>query len=348
MNRRNFNQLLPWGWLAAGSVPLSTLTEPPRLRPAAFRRGMKVGVVAPASPVSRTEWQRVQSALTSMGFALTYDEAQLLDNAHFLAGTDAERAAALHRLFEDDEVGVIWCVRGGYGTMRLLELLDYDLIQRHPKIVIGFSDITALLHAIWQRTGLVTFHGPVGTSEFTTYTKRNMMHQLMSGRVPYSIGLPLPLEESPLRRANHREYVAQSLVSGVATGTLIGGNLTLMTSLLGTPYDVDYSGKILLLEEVGEAPYRIDRMLTQLRLAGKLQQVAGIGLGVFKDCSNRSAAKASELIEVLQDRLGDLGVPVGYGLAMGHVDNNFTFPIGVRARLDTGAMTLTLLESGVG
>lgn len=308
---------------------------------------MKVGVVAPASPVSRTEWQRVKSALMAMGFELVYDEAQLLNHTHYLAGTDAERIAALHRLFEDEEVGVIWCVRGGYGTMRLLDGLDYDLIRHHPKILIGFSDITALLHAIWLRTGLVTFHGPVGTSEFTTYTQREMTQRLMSSRAPQLIGFPLATEQSPYRYAQHREYHAEVIVPGVALGVLIGGNLTLMVGLLGTPYEVDYRGKILLLEEVGEAPYRIDRMLTQLRLAGKLQEVAGIGLGVFKDCSNRHQGKGEELLEVLRDRLGDLGVPVVYGLALGHVENNFTFPIGVRARLDASAMTLTLLESGV-
>lgn len=344
MNRRNFAKVWPLAsWILASAVPVDRSMAP--LCPPAYRRGMKVGIVAPASPVSRTEWQRVKSSLEAIGFTLVYDEAQLLDNKHFLAGSDATRVAALHRLFQDPEVGIIWCVRGGYGTMRLLDGLDYDLIRRNPKILIGFSDITALLHAIWQRTGLITFHGPVGTSEFTAYTQREMSHQLMSGRVPHTIALPAIVEQSMYRAAQHTEYQAQVLAPGMATGRLIGGNLTLMASLLGTPYDVDYRGKILLLEEVGEAPYRIDRLLTQLRLAGKLDEVAGIGLGVFKDCSNRQ--KSGELLQVLRDRLGDLGVPVVYGLAFGHVANNFTFPIGVAARLDAQALTLTLLESGV-
>ena len=230
----------------------------------------------------------------------------------------------------------------GYGLSRILSQIDYALIKRNPKIFIGYSDITALHLAIHQNTGLVTFHGPVATSTQSDYTKKHAVNTLMTPVIPEKIELsPDNVAKGTLL------YKTQVITKGTARGRLIGGNLSLLTALAGTPYALrNLKGKILFTEDVGEKPYRIDRMFTQLKQSVNLRELAGIALGVFSDC-DAPDDKSQTVSDVVRDQLGALGIPVIYGLSFGHIRDQFTLPIGVEAEMDTESLSVTLLEAGV-
>lgn len=260
----------------------------------------------------------------------------------FLAGTDAQRVEDIHWAFSDKEIDAIWCVRGGYGLSRILPQIDYRLIKRNPKVFIGYSDITALHLAIHQNTGLVTFHGPVASSTYSDYPKKHIVNTLMELVVPARIEI-----SSDNAAKNTLLYKTEVITNGTARGRLIGGNLSLLSALAGTPYGLRIiKGKILFAEDVGEKPYRIDRMLTQLRQSVNLRDLAGIALGIFEGCEAPDD-KSQTVIDVVKDQLGGLGIPVIYGLSFGHIRDQFTLPIGVKAELDVQSASLTLLESGV-
>jgi muramoyltetrapeptide carboxypeptidase len=264
----------------------------------------------------------------------------------YLAGTDKNRVDDINHMFENEKVAGIMCARGGWGCNRILPKLDYDLISNNPKVLVGYSDVTSLLYGLYSQTGLVTFHGPVGISTFNEYSVKYLEKMIMDD----STGLKLISAEENINNDNDA-YEIYSIANGKAEGELIGGNLSLVASLLGTPYDVDYNNKILYLEDIGEEPYKIDRMLTELILAGKLEEVKGIILGVFVDCEVKkdkpSFDESLTLKEVFIDRLAELGVPVIYGLSLGHISSKFTLPFGTRAELDTEKQTITMLESSV-
>jgi muramoyltetrapeptide carboxypeptidase len=264
-------------------------------------------------------------------------------NGYFSA-TDEERAADLNEMFERQDVQGIMCARGGYGCARILPFLDYELIENNPKPLIGFSDVTALHYAIFKNCNLVTFHGPVSISSFSSFSVRNFENVLINPT------FELELLNSTTGN-NYNPYGITVISEGITQGELIGGNLSIVASLIGTEYDVDYSGKIILLEEFIEEPYRIDRMLTQMIQAGKFEDAAGIALGVFKLCepdkTKPSFIGSFTLMEVLRDRLGNLGIPVIYGLSFGHVVDKFTLPVGVNVELNTETQQLKLLESAV-
>lgn len=310
---------------------------PPRLK-----IGANVGLVAPSSPISLSKWHQTIKNLENLGFNLIYDEKKILTQNGYLAGSDAQRASEINRMFADKNIDGIWCVRGGYGAMRILDLLDYKIIKKNPKILVGFSDVTALLHAIFLKTGLVGFHGPVGASTFSDYTTKHTSGLLMSPAKAYEIELA-----ADHRSKTDSEFKPVIIQGGTATGKLVGGNLTLLASLMGTPYEIELKNKLVFLEDVGEKPYRIDRMLTQLLLAGELQQAAGIVLGVFSGCETKPDVQSFSLIEMLKDRLGGLGMPVLYGFSFGHIDNNCTLPLGIEATLDVNQMKITFKESAV-
>ncbi|MEP6946134.1 MAG: LD-carboxypeptidase, partial [Acidobacteriota bacterium] len=261
----------------------------------------------------------------------------------FLSGTDKERLHDLHAAFGDPVVKAVWCVRGGGGAPRLLPDIDYGLIRKNPKIFIGFSDITALHVAINQNCGLVTFHGPVGTSTYSDYTKMHVMNVLMQPTAPYRVDVSPnnALNESPF-------FHSEVIVKGKCRGRLIGGNLSLLAAVAGTKFALNnIKGKILFIEEIGEPPYRIDRMLTQLRQSLDLRSVAGIALGVFDDTSASAGKTAQPVLDVLRDRLGDLGVPLAYGLSFGHIRDNMTLPYGIEAEFDADNLAITFLETAV-
>jgi len=323
------------------AVATRPLIKPPILRP-----GDRVGMIAPASNVYEPEEVLIaKETMEQYGFQVELGR-HLSAQYGYLAGRDAERAADVNEMFRRDDIRGIVTFMGGYGCSRLLPLLDYDLIRKHPKVIVGHSDITSLLLGIHSQTGLVTFHGSSGLTGVGDYAIAQFRRAIMSTQVIGAIAQP-PKREAGVEKENR----LITIVPGQATGALIGGNLTLVTNLLGTPFEPDTRGKIFFLEEIGEEPYRIDRMMTQLWLAGKFQQAAGIALGHFVDCASSdykpSFPQTLSLENVLRDRLEPLQKPTLYNLMFGHIRDNAVLPIGVTATLDASAKTLTVQENAV-
>ncbi|MDA9902045.1 LD-carboxypeptidase [Gammaproteobacteria bacterium] len=313
------------------------------LKPKQLASAMTVGLVSPASNAPEDE-----AILASMEFVRSLGfkvkaAPNLFARAQYLAGSDDQRAADLNSFFTDPEVDAIFCTRGGYGTPRILPLLDYDAISRNPKIFMGYSDITALLNAIHVKTGLVTFHGPMTFENFTDYTYREYQKVIGAPSDSVEIGSPPEFEIKPGQI--DRDNRLTTINPGVAEGRLIGGNLSLLVTLLGTEFEPNFEGSILFLEDVSEPAYSIDRMLTHLWLAGKLEQVNGIVFGKFTDTDYTRNTFSVE--EVIRLRCQGLGVPVLRGLMIGHTSDQTIVPIGIRAELDADVGTLTLLESSV-
>ena len=281
--------------------------------------------------------------IESLGLRVRLGDNIRLRRGNF-AGLPAQQAADLHAAFVDRDVRAVWSARGGSGAALLLPLLDYELIRRHPKVLVGFSDTTALHLAIQRYAGLVTFHGPAGISSFTPYTASHLHAALMEAEVPRTIE---PAAENRALAATRPHYGERLIRGGVATGPLVGGNLATLASLVGTPYAARLRGALAFLEDVAEPPYRINRMLTQLSQSGELGRAAGVMLGVFNRADPPAGEASLTLEETLVDRIDPLGVPARYGLSFGHVANQFTIPMGVQARFDADAGTLTLLEAGV-
>jgi muramoyltetrapeptide carboxypeptidase len=314
------------------------------LRPERLRFGDTIGVVAPASPPPDPKnTDHGVAALAQLGFKV-----RLAPNARerhgFLAGSDRKRAGDLMKMFADRSVKAILCVRGGYGSARLLPLLDYQVIRRNPKIFVGHSDITALHFALLTKAGLISFHGPMLNSDFAKkdmpdFTLQSFLRTVMQPAAPGSI------------RQSYQGRTISVLRGGKATGRLLGGNLTLLCTTIGTPWQPQFRGRILLLEDLGERPYRFDRMLTYLLNCGLLQQVAGIALGLNKDCEDPKAGHSKEyrqsLADVLNERLRPLKVPVVAGLPFGHAPFNSTLPIGIEATLDADNGDLIFTRSAV-
>ncbi len=324
-------------------------TKPPRLKV-----GDTIGLVTPATYLTEEQLRDAIGAWAKFGFKVRYTPNMLVRKG-YLAGTDQQRADDINQFFADNTIDGIICGRGGYGSARILPYLDYELIKSNPKVFMGYSDITAVLYALYGKANLVGFHGPMGTSDYNDFTTRYFREVLMNPNRTLTYKNPVADLVEPLT-ANGQEpatpvAIADPLITlapGTAEGVLVGGNLSLVTSLCGTAYDVDLRGKLVFLEEVGEAPYRVDRMLTQLLLdPNKLPAAAGVVLGVFSDCEAEDESTSLSLAQVLYDRLAGLGIPVLYGLSFGHIKQNATLPMGVRARLDADQKTLTLLEAAV-
>jgi muramoyltetrapeptide carboxypeptidase len=296
------------------------------IRPPALRAGDTVALIAPAGPLaSPAELDLAVARVEALGLRVRLGE-HVLARRGFLAGTDAERVADLNGALRDPVVRGIFAVRGGYGTTRLLEAVDYDALRADPKTLLGYSDLTALLNACAARAGVVTYHGPVAAFSSFGAAETAWLRRAVFAHEP--IGT--------LRIDGPR-----AIVGGRAAGRLAGGNLSLVAALVGTPHAIDCSGAILFLEEVEEAPYRIDRMLTQLRASGDLRACAGIVLGTFSSCDAADDAEPERrLAHVVVDRLGDLGIPVLQGAPIGHEGEQWTLPIGARAELDAAAGTL--------
>ncbi|MBN1351688.1 LD-carboxypeptidase [candidate division KSB1 bacterium] len=316
------------------------IIKPPRLNP-----GDTIGIIAPAStPFEASAIREGKEAMESLGFKVKLGK-YVRKKYGYLAGIDKQRLKDLHDMFEDDAVRAIITIRGGYGSGRLLDKIDYNLIQRKPKILVGYSDISALHLGIHKMTNLVTFHGPVALSTFNEYSTNYFMKILTSST---AIG---KIEEPP--RDNPRQLSSgyEAIREGLASGPLIGGNLTMVTATLGTPFEIVTKGKIVFLEEVGEEPYDLDRMLTQLSLAGKLADAAGIVIDKCAKCGpaeyKPAFSNTLSIEEVIHDRLHDLKCPVLFGFSLGHVANKPTLPLGIMATLDTYSGTLSIDESAV-
>ena len=307
----------------------------------ALNRGDIVGIITPSSPVLDPD-DRARIAATLNHLGLQVKIAPHVGTRANFSQSIRDRADDLHAMFGDPEVKAIM-MQGGYGAMQILDRLDWNLIQNHPKIFVGFSDITALHLAIHQQTHLVTFHGPNYFSTFNEYTT-NSFWQALSQTQPLGI-LTNPPEENPLRPAHRLRTVR----GGRGTGPLIGGNLSLIAAMMGTPFEIETEGKILFLEDIGEDTYRIDRMLTQLRLAGKFVGVRGIIWAECNRCGINSPNDTSiyTLGEAIDGILGTAGVPVLSGMTLGHTADKLTLPLGIEATLDADKGTLAILDSGV-
>ncbi|MEV4276364.1 S66 peptidase family protein [Actinoplanes xinjiangensis] len=332
------------------------MIRPPRLEP-----GDLVALVAPAGPVTEAQAADAATILESWGLR-THRSRHALGRRFFLSGTDDERLADLEASFRDPEVRGILCIRGGYGTQRIVDRLDYDAVRADPKLVIGFSDITALHLALWHEAGLATVHGPSGSALINDPVTTAAARQAVTTTTPLTIlatapatvaataGPPvaaIPADGAPV--AHSTTAVARPAVPhavpadadtslvrhpGRADGTLLGGNLTLLAATAGTRHQPDLTGAILLIEEVNEAAFRVDRMIVQLKRSGWFDGLAGVAVGSFTACPDAG--------RVLAEHLNELGIPVLAGLPIGHGPTRFTVPLGVPAHLDADTGTLTV------
>lgn len=301
--------------------------------------GDTLGFIAPSGAV-RTPGaiERAVEETKRMGFKVKLGESAGKKYG-YLSGTDEIRARDVNAMFADDEVDAIVCLRGGYGAMRILDQIDYEMIKKHPKIFMGFSDITALHIALLEKCGLATFHGPMAAANWAgkpldEFSRDSMYRALMRSE---------PVGEL----LNPPGYPRKTVNPGQCEGRLVGGNLMLITSSLGTPWELDTKGRILFIEEIGERTYCVDRMLTQLRLAGKFQDCAGVVFGDFADCPIEYPEFGLSLDEIIGDVVAPCGKPVFTGLRCGHCSPKLTLPFGVKCRMDADACTLTVLESAV-
>ena len=301
--------------------------------------GDTIGLIGPSGAVRKEgAVDRAIQYMKDLGFNVKVGE-----SAHarygYLSGSDELRARDVNAMFADPEVDAIICTRGGYGTMRMLDMLDYDMIRANPKIFIGFSDITAMHIAFQERCGLVTFHGPMATSWNDNFPD--------GFTKPAVVGCVEP-DEAYGELVNAPGYHARATVNpGKAEGMLVGGNLSLIAGTIGTPYEINTKDRIFFIEEVGERTYCVDRMLTQLRLAGKFDDCAGVVFGDFADCPVEYPEFGLTLEQIIRDVAAPCGKPMFTGLQAGHVSPSLTLPFGVKVCMDADACSLSVLEAAV-
>ena len=307
------------------------------IKPEKLKRGDVIGIISPSSPVSdKVKLDSGVSYFEKMGYRVKVG-INAMKEWGYLAGTDEERVEDIHNMFLDNEVKLIICLRGGYGASRLLDKIDYRIVKNNPKIFCGYSDITVLQNAFFKKTGLITFAGPMAGVDFyediSEFTEQNFWNTVTSSK-PIKLNCPKGKRLSSYR-------------SGIAEGKLIGGNLSMFVSLIGTEYLPGPEGKILFLEEVDEVPYRIDRMLNQLRLSGYLGKIKGVILGSFTDCiENDLQRKSLKLEEVMDDYfINDFHAPVLYNLNHGHIKDNITMPIGLNVKINGIDCSIDFLEN---
>ncbi len=325
--------------LPAGAALASGASRPPRLLPVPLSRGDTVALVSPSAATDeRLDLQLAREPMEALGFRVRTAPHYAGRRGH-LAGDDASRAADLNAAFADDEVKAVICVRGGSGAARLLQLLDYDAIRANPKALLGYSDITALHSAIHARTGLVTFHGPNATGSWNRFNA-DQFERLFLRRELMEYRNPMETGDELVPRRNRTLTIS----GGTARGELVGGNLTVLTALAGSPYLPDFKGKILFLEDVSEAPYRIDRMFSTLRLMGALDSLAGVIFGECTDCDPGEGYGSLTLDQIFDDYILPLGIPAYRGALIGHIRQQFIVPVGGRVEMDADAGSFRLLD----
>jgi len=348
MNRRHFmhtsvlssSMLLP-RFLKANPAERSKIILPHKLKANDF-----VGLVTPASPLFEAHRTLLEAneKLSVLGFRTKTGKNVFKKNG-YLAGSIQERIDDLHSMFEDDQVKAIMTIRGGYGSGQLLPHLNYGLIRSNPKIFIGYSDITSLLLGIHRKTGLVTFHGPVAISTFADYTRKYFLRTLME---PKAVGL---IDDAPFEQNLQQSNRIWTVKPGQSQGLLTGGNLTLMAATLGTPYEIDTKDRIIFIEEIGEEPYDLDRLLNHMKQAGKFKNCRGVFFDQLKDitpASYRPAFNNSLSVEeVIKDVFKEYDFPVCVGLSVGHIKDKPTLPIGIKILLDADKGRISLLEPAV-
>ena len=326
--------LFPLGLSASGKQRLAL----ERLLPNKLNANSTLGIVAPASIIKSDALEKAEEAFTEQGYSLKIGK-YVANKYGYFAGTDQERAEDLVAMFADQEVDAILIAQGGWGCSRILPYLDFEIIKANPKPLIGFSDVTALLLAIYAKTGMVTYHGPNALSEWNDFTTTQFDRILLKGESMTYQGY-LPSEGT----ATDKRF---TIMPGTANGFLIGGNLTVMTTLMGSEYLPNFEGAILFLEDIDEAVYKVDRMLTHLKLVGVLKQVNGIVFTSCNACSANDDTYDYSLRKMLIDQLKPLGKPAFFGMNIGHVREKYTLPLGISAQLNASAGTLQLLERPV-
>ncbi len=314
----------------------------PLIKPARLAPGQTIGLVAPSGAVYESGPRELAiDSLQGLGFRVVEGRHLRARRGQF-AGTDAQRAEDLNAMFADPQVDAVLALTGGSGANRILPLIDYAQIQRTPKVFGGFSDTTALINAVHARTGLVTFHAPVGVSEWNAFSVRHFRGVLVDAE-PMTLRNPSEAGEFPAPREDR----IQTLRPGRARGPLVGGNLAVLSSLAGSGYLPSFDGAILFLEDINEYIYRVDRMLSTLKLSGAFDRLAGVVLGAFTNCTPGDGYGTLTLDEVFDDYFMPLNVPAYRGASFGHIKRKFTLPIGLPAEIDASAGTVRLLEPAV-
>ena len=305
------------------------------LKPAALKAGDTIAICSPAGAVwDDAQVEKFKGIVESLGFKVVLGQT-LKEKFGYFAGADDLRAKEINSFFADTDVKGIFCMKGGWGCARILDKLNYDVIKKNPKVIMGFSDITSLLIALNHKTGLVTFHGPVGNSGWNDFSVDYIKRVLMKKEL---VAYAYPEIDSD------KPYV---ITPGKAKGILVGGNLTVLAGIIGSEYLPHWKNKILFLEEAKEEPYSIDRMLTQLKLAGVLNNISGFVFGKCVKCDAEEPQKAFLFKEVLEQHIKPLGIPAYYGAMIGHIENKYTIPIGIEAAIDAGKCCIKLEESAV-
>ena len=316
----------------------------PLLKPARLHPGAVVGIVSPASATFiRAELDIVLEAVQGLGL-IPRLAPHLLDRYGYLAGKDIDRAADINQFFTDRSVAAILPIRGGWGCSRMLSYLDYDRIRQNPKIIVGFSDITALILAINARTTLVTFHGPNGLTSWRPAQTEYFHRVLFDAEIIKFQNLKDEDDENRLMQVKYR---IQTITQGRARGRLIGGNLSVLSAIVGSPYLPDLSGAILFLEDVKENIYCIDRLITHLKIAGVFDQLAGLIFGQCSECLPDADYGSLTLEEVIWEHIQPLGIPAWYGATIGHIEPVLTLPIGLEVEIDASGGTIQMLEPAV-
>ena len=342
MDRRTF--------LLASTAPLlvgdrlakaSATQTQPILKPARLQAGDTIGLVAPASATfQQVELDIARESLEALGLKVKVGS-HIMDRHGSLGGQDKDRAADINRFFADSSVKAVFPTRGGWGTSRLLPLLDYNTIRRNPKILMGYSDITALLNSIHARTGLITFHGPNAGGRWDEYSVGLVKRVLFDGEAVTFDNPKTTNDRNVLTQIDNR---IRTITPGKATGRLLGGNLTVLTAILGSPYVPDFDGAILFLEDVDEDWYRVDRMMTSLKLAGILGKVRGVIFGTCSECGPGEGFASFTPEEIFADHLAPLGVPCWQGAMIGHAQPQWTLPVGAMVTVDASLGTVTMSE----
>jgi muramoyltetrapeptide carboxypeptidase len=345
MNRRHFVQSLGLATLAA-QLPSARIAAaaPAVIRPKRLVAGDTVALVSPASATFNSiDLQIARESLEALGFKVRPGE-HMMERHGYLAGDDKARAEDINRAFADRSVAAVHAIRGGWGSARLLPHLDFDTIRRNPKVLIGYSDITALLLSIHAKTGLVTFHGPIGLGRWDAWSLEYYKRVLMGAEAVTFANKQGLADRNSLTQT---EFRTLTIAPGKASGRLLGGNLTVLTAILGSPYLPEWDDTILFCEDVGEDMYRVDRMMTQLKLAGVLGKIKGFVFGSCSECGPGEGYGALTLEEIFRDHVKPLGVPAWMGAMIGHAQPQWTLPVGAPVEIDATAGTIAMREAAV-
>ena len=346
MKRRNFIKSIG---IASASVPLMSFdNEKDKIKnksidvvkPKALKKGDTIGLITPGSYIDDEGLKKAVDNIESLGFKVKLSE-NIRKKRGYTAGTKQERINDLHTMFADKDVDGIWAARGGYGCTGLLPLINFELIKNNPKVFVGYSDITVLHLAIFKMTGLVTFHGPVASSTFSDYTKKYFWEMLTSSDIPPKV---FPSKFNDEKGEENIFFKSKIFNKGEAEGQLIGGNLSLISAMVGTEWDIDFEDKLLFIEDIGEPPYRLDRMLIQLGQSENFNNAKGIILGVFEDCKKPKSEPSLELSEMFEDNMEDVNIPSAYGFSFGHIIDQVTLPLGIKAKMNSDERTIEFLE----